>query len=164
MFDTQTPIPSNSTMSAMDAIHQRRSVRQYTQQAIDPPTIHKLLDAAVLAPTAMHQEPWSFVVLQDKKLLERLADKCVEQVREAAKNGDTPMSKHKLHVVDAPDFRVFHGAGTLIMGVFPAGCHGVKGFQEKVVREVTWWSEGPLFGRSRTWRSCAKIAPTVHPS
>ena len=49
-------------------------------------------------------------------------------------------------------------------GVFPAGCHGVKGFQEKVVREVTWWSEGPLFGRSRTWRSCAKIAPTVHPS
>jgi nitroreductase len=102
-------------MSAMDAIQQRRSVRKYTQEIIDPPTIHKLLDAAVLAPTAMHQEPWSFVVIQNKEMLERLADKCVEQVREAAKQEDTPGSQHKLHVVDAPEFRVFHDAGTLII-------------------------------------------------
>jgi len=99
----------------MDAIHQRRSVRKYAPQTIDPGTIQKLLDAAVLAPTAMHQEPWSFVVIQDKELLDRLADKCVEQVREAAKHGDNPTSKHKLHVVDAPEFRVFHDAGTLII-------------------------------------------------
>jgi nitroreductase len=102
-------------MNAIDAIHQRRSVRKYTQQIIDHPTIHKLLDAAVLAPTAMHQEPWSFVVIQDKEVLERLAETCIKQVREAAKHGDAPTSNHRLHVTDAAELRVFHDAGTLII-------------------------------------------------
>ena len=34
-----------------------------------------LLDAAVHAPTAMHQEPWKFVVIQDRALLRRLSDR-----------------------------------------------------------------------------------------
>ena len=110
-----TPIHSNPTISAMDAIQQRRSVRNYTEQAIDRTTVNTLLNAAVLAPTAMHQEPWSFVVLQDKDVLDRLSNKCVELVREAAEHGDATTSKHMLHVADAPEFHAFHGAGTLII-------------------------------------------------
>lgn len=73
----------------MDAIQQRRSVRNYTRQAIDKTSINALLKAGVLAPTAMHQEPWAFVVIQVKDVLDRLAESCVDQVREAAKHGNT---------------------------------------------------------------------------
>ena len=115
MTDKKKTIPSKPTMSAMDAIHQRRSVRNYTQQAIDKATVNALLNAAVLAPTAMHQEPWSFVVIQDRGVLDRLSDKCEEQVREEAKRGDFPSSKHRLHLAGVPEFHVFHKAGTLII-------------------------------------------------
>jgi len=47
-------------LSALDAIFMRRSVRAYTAQALDEPTIRALLDAAVQAPTALHAEPWAF--------------------------------------------------------------------------------------------------------
>jgi nitroreductase len=65
---------SKQPMSAMDAIYHRRSVRDYAPEKIDQNVIRSLLDAAVHAPTAMHEEPWSFAVIQDKKLLDRLSE------------------------------------------------------------------------------------------
>ena len=115
MRDTVTSILSHPSVNIMDAIHQRRSVRNYTRQAIDTASIDTLLKAAVLAPTAMYQEPWSFVVIQDKDVLDRLAESCVEQVRDAARHGDTATVQHKPHVAYAPEFHASHGAGTLII-------------------------------------------------
>ena len=115
MTNLLTHILSIPAISVMDAIQQRRSVRNYTEQAIDEITVNTLLNTAVLAPTAMHQEPWSFVIIQDRDVLDRLSDKCVELVREAAEHEDATTSKHMLHVADATEFHAFHGAGTLII-------------------------------------------------
>ena len=53
-------------LGALDAIHQRRAIRAFTADAVDASTIRQLLDAAVHAPTAMHLEPWAFVIVQDQ--------------------------------------------------------------------------------------------------
>lgn len=109
-------------LSALDAIFMRRSVRAYTPQKLDESTIRALLDAAVQAPTAMHMEPWAFVVIQDEATLKRYSDRAkVSWAKEAAKYRD-------LHAgVDAatesafakrfasPDFCVFYDASTLIV-------------------------------------------------
>jgi nitroreductase len=102
-------------MSAMDAIHQRRSVRNYRQQVIAQSTINTLLNAAVLAPTAKHQEPWAFVVIQDRSVLNRLSDSTKNRVRARANGADSPTSRQMLHHVTNPDFHVFYNAGTLII-------------------------------------------------
>lgn len=47
-------------LTALDPIFTRRSVRAYAPQPVDEATIRALLDAAVQAPTAMHEEPWGF--------------------------------------------------------------------------------------------------------
>ena len=62
-------------LSALDAIFMRRSVRAYTPHTVDESTIRSLLDAAVQAPTAMHLEPWAFVVVQDEATLKRYSDR-----------------------------------------------------------------------------------------
>jgi nitroreductase len=53
------------------AISGRRSVREYTSQPVDEATIRRLIDAAVLAPSAVNQQPWSFTVVRDQALLDR---------------------------------------------------------------------------------------------
>ena len=103
------------SMSALDAIYHRRSVRDYAPLAMDQAVIRTLLDAAVHAPTAMHEEPWSFAVIQDKNLLTRLSDSTKEQVRNEAQGSDSPQAKHMLDLVTEPDFHVFYNAGTLII-------------------------------------------------
>src|ERR1039457_1026309 len=69
---------SDLNVSTMDAIHNRRSVRDYKNGKIEKASIGLLLDAAVHAPTAVHEEPWAFVIIQDKKVLNRISDRAKE--------------------------------------------------------------------------------------
>lgn len=58
----------------MDVIFNRRSIRRYKKQAVEQEKIEKLLRAAMQAPSAANQQPWEFIVVQNKDGLEKLAD------------------------------------------------------------------------------------------
>lgn len=57
----------------MDEIFKRRSIRKFTNQSIEPEKVDRLLRAAMQAPSAANQQPWEFIVAQDKELLSKLA-------------------------------------------------------------------------------------------
>ena len=57
----------------MDVIYNRRSIRRYKKQAVEQEKIEKLLRAAMQAPSAANQQPWEFIVVQNKGNLERLS-------------------------------------------------------------------------------------------
>ena len=56
-------------MDIFEALHTRRSIRAYTDEAVSDEDIHVLLDAAMAAPSAGNSQPWEFVVIRDKALL-----------------------------------------------------------------------------------------------
>lgn len=47
------------SMNVMDAIYNRRAVRDYLTTTINQDLVHTLLNAAIQSLTAMHEEPWS---------------------------------------------------------------------------------------------------------
>ena len=53
----------------MDAINIRRSIRKYEDKKIEREKIEKILRAAMQAPSAHNQQPWEFIVVEDKELL-----------------------------------------------------------------------------------------------
>ena len=57
----------------MEAIFKRRSIRKYTDDKVEQEKIEKLLRAAMQAPSAGNQQPWEFIVLQDKEKLVKLS-------------------------------------------------------------------------------------------
>ncbi|MGB2706217.1 MAG: nitroreductase family protein [Candidatus Omnitrophota bacterium] len=59
-------------MEAFDAISKRASVREYQSRPVDKTLLEKLIDAARRAPSARAVEPWEFVVVTDKEILEKL--------------------------------------------------------------------------------------------
>ena len=61
-------------MDAFEAIHGRRSIRSYTSEAIPEDVIEDLLKAAMAAPSAGNQQPWQFVVIDDRKLLDAIPE------------------------------------------------------------------------------------------
>jgi nitroreductase len=62
--------------SKADIIFTRRSIRLYRPgPAISDELIHFLLDAAMCAPTARNRQPWHFVVITRKDLLEELSQR-----------------------------------------------------------------------------------------
>lgn len=58
----------------MEAIFNRRSIRKFTEQAVEPEKIDKLLRAAMQAPSAANQQPWEFIVVRDKEKLAQVAE------------------------------------------------------------------------------------------
>lgn len=59
-------------MDAIEAIHGRRSIRKYTDKPVPPQLIEKLLRAAMAAPSAGNQQPWRFVVIDDRTILDAI--------------------------------------------------------------------------------------------
>jgi len=60
-------------MEAVEAILTRRSIRKYTDKPVADGLVTELLRAAMAAPSAGNQQPWHFIVVRDRALLEGIA-------------------------------------------------------------------------------------------
>jgi nitroreductase len=58
--------------NAIEVMQNRRSIRTYAAQSVERGLIEEIVDCARLAPTAMNDQPWDFVVLTAKEDLQRI--------------------------------------------------------------------------------------------
>lgn len=98
-----------------DALANRVSVRHYTAETVHKDTVRDLLEAALRAPTAMHQEPWRFVIVQDRARLKRLSDAAKPLFLDELHRAHLDRSGSAPAFFSDPAFDIFHGAGTLIV-------------------------------------------------
>jgi nitroreductase len=59
-------------MDALEAIQTRRSVRRYVAKQIDDEIVQRLLSAAMSAPSAANEQPWEFIVIKDREMLDAI--------------------------------------------------------------------------------------------
>ena len=59
-------------MEIIQAIKTRRSIRKFNTQTVLPDVIRQLLDAAMSAPSAGNQQPWHFVVIDQRRILDQV--------------------------------------------------------------------------------------------
>jgi len=100
-------------MELKEAIYHRRSVRDYTNQPVDRETVMDLVCAATQAPSAINQQPWEFVVIQDKALLKSYSDRAKMLYSATMDIGAMPAELETM--LADPEFNVFYNAGTLIV-------------------------------------------------
>lgn len=66
-------------MDLFDVIDQRRSVRVFTSAPVPEHDLRKILDAARKAPSSGNQQPWRFLVLRARAVIDRLRDQALER-------------------------------------------------------------------------------------
>jgi nitroreductase len=59
-------------MNTFEAVKTRRSVRNYQEQKVPEEIVMELLQAAMCGPSAGNQQPWQFIVIDDRKVLDSL--------------------------------------------------------------------------------------------
>jgi nitroreductase len=106
---------SSGPLSVLETIYARRSVRAYEPEPVGESRIRTLLTAAVQAPTAIHEEPWVFAVIQDQNRLKRLSDLAKPLFVEEVHRTHLDHGGHGLEMFASPDFNIFYNAGTLIV-------------------------------------------------
>lgn len=102
-----------TTMEFNEVLFGRRSVREYTSQPVDEKIIQRLIEAAIHAPNAVNQQPWTFTVVRDQSLLDHLSREAKEHML-----ANMPASDHSEHFrtrLGDAKFQIFYRAPALIL-------------------------------------------------
>ncbi len=97
-------------MNVFEAILGLRSVREYTSKQVDANKVPSLIEAAVMAPTAIYREASAFTIIQDVALLQRLSDASKLLLIEQQHH-----HSYEIERFNKPGFNIFYGATTLIV-------------------------------------------------
>ena len=96
-------------MELLDAIAQRRAVRDYAPDAVDGTTLDALIHAAVQAPSAIDSQPWRFVVVRQRALLDRIAHEAKQWRLRSESSAEL-----RAHL-ENPAFHIFYHAPALVL-------------------------------------------------
>ncbi|BAX81074.1 flavin reductase [Labilibaculum antarcticum] len=75
-IDGQPFVPNYSQRyenETLEVIHNRKSVRHFTDQPVSKEQIETLLRAGMAAPTAVNRQPWAFYVVTERETLDTLS-------------------------------------------------------------------------------------------
>jgi nitroreductase len=78
-FETTCKVPRRRTTSRritavfISLLQKRRSIRRFLAQPVEKEKVNLIVEAALRAPSSRGQNPWQFVVVSDRPMLERLA-------------------------------------------------------------------------------------------
>lgn len=100
-------------MDLNEAIATRRAVRAYKPDAVDDVTIRALIDAAIHAPSAMNEQPWTFTVLRSQPLLDRISQNAKTHMLRTTPAG--LLSHHFSDILSDETFQIFYHAPALIV-------------------------------------------------
>jgi nitroreductase len=120
-------------MDAIDCIFTRRSIRKFEKKPIPKEIVDQLLQAAMMAPSAGNQQPWQFVVIDDRSLLDAIpsvhpyAAMTAESPVAILVCGDLSVEKHKGYWVQDCSAAIQNlllaahalGLGAVWTGVYP---------------------------------------------
>jgi nitroreductase len=59
----------------LEILHERKSVRQYTDQKVTEEQLETLVRAGMAAPSAVNRQPWLFLAINDRVLLDELGNR-----------------------------------------------------------------------------------------
>jgi len=100
-------------MELKEAIYSRRSVREFTAEAVSEKIVRDLIEAAVQAPSAVNAQPCTFCVVRDKAVLAAISRESKAHMVKTTPVG--LMSHHFQEVLNDAKFNIFYNAPVLIL-------------------------------------------------
>jgi nitroreductase len=97
----------------IDIIKFRRSIRQYLDKPVSREIIDKLIEAAKWAPSGMNEQPWGFIVVQDRPLIKELSDRAIPYINKLIE-GNPKYIRYKKRM-KVRDFSIFYHAPCVVM-------------------------------------------------
>lgn len=70
----------------LDLFFKRQTVRKYKPDPVPEEHLVRIIEAASRAPSTANLQPWKFLVVRDKKKIEKIRERCMELAAESAKD------------------------------------------------------------------------------
>ncbi|MCT8338131.1 nitroreductase family protein [Methanoculleus sp. Afa-1] len=103
------------SIEIFSVIRERRSVRNYTDRDVPEEGLRAIIAAGIQAPTALGLQPWRFVIVKDRALIQQVSDYCkpilIERIGEEGGAG----TEEFLAALKTPVFSIFYNAPVLVL-------------------------------------------------
>jgi len=106
-------------MNVVQAIRERRAVRDFTSQPVSQASLRQLISAASWAPSAMNEQPWHFTVVTDQATLDEISTRSKAWM--LANMPETRQPGHFRDLLSDPRFHLFYHAPALVVISVAAG-------------------------------------------
>ena len=74
----------------------RRSIRWFKDEEVETGLIREVISDSCLAPSASNEQPWKFIIINNKEMIKRLSDESKHTLLTGIKNApDSPASKYE---------------------------------------------------------------------
>jgi len=107
-------------MDLFDAISGRTSIRKFKDRPVPDEDIRKILDAGRLAPSANNTQPWSFLVIKDKRTLAKMAEAVREMIDRMIPHAADEKQAQRLQAYKSTYYTFFEKA-PVVIAVFMEG-------------------------------------------
>lgn len=100
-------------MNVIECINKRRSIRSFKDEQVPLEVVQELLVLGTKAATGSFEQPWGFVIIQDRDQIETMADRIKRNLLENLDK--TPHLARYEDMLKNEKFNVFNHAPTLII-------------------------------------------------
>lgn len=99
------------TNEVLELIKKRRTTRAYKEEQIKDEELEAILEAGIWAPSGHNMQPWHFVVVQNKEIIDNLNIDTKEVMKEF------PMEEFK-KMANNEKFNIFYNAPTVVLALY----------------------------------------------
>lgn len=101
----------NADNEVIRAITKRRSVRNFSEKEVSDELVERLIGIGIYAPSALALFPWSFIVIKNREMMQKISDYVKPIVLEGLKNAKrVGMTQKYLDMVGEEGFSIFYNA------------------------------------------------------
>lgn len=102
-------------MDFKELIQKRRSIRQYKQQEIPTELIQELINDSIFAPNAGNQQPWKFVIINNKEMIQRISDEGKRNILNRIASNPNDYAKRYEKMLQNEAFHIFYHAPAVVL-------------------------------------------------
>jgi nitroreductase len=97
-----------------ELLKNRRSIRNYKNKEISAELMNEILNDTCQAPSSMNRQPWEFIIIKDKTLMEKISTESKNNLLSEIKSDPNSEIKKYEDSLKGP-FNVFYNAPCLVM-------------------------------------------------
>ncbi len=107
-------------MEYSELLHNRRSIRSFTDMPVTNEILLELIKESTLAPNSSHSQIWKFSVVNSREMIRRVSDESKKNI--CRRIDDNPADYAKMYeaALRNPDYNVFYNAPALVIISGPA--------------------------------------------
>jgi nitroreductase len=103
------------SMAFSDVLLKRRSIRKYLDKPVEMDLLKNIIQESTLAPSAGNEQPWKFIIVQNRDMLQEISEDCKEALlARIAANPDDYAKKYE-HMLQNKSFNIFYNAPCLVL-------------------------------------------------